>query len=219
MSDLENPKPETGNPAARLAVPGVRLQFTRWLRAGRTRARELVDGALHERRRATARASVTRAAPVRSILFVCHGNICRSSYAEFAFRRLAEERTLAVSAESAGFVGPHRQPPVLALEVAKRRGLDMAAHRSRLITPPMLETNDLVVVMEAAQARALRTRIRGDILVVLGDLDPDPIERRTIRDPWNLDATVFEASYRRIDGCLGELLRLLEAGSLVTSEA
>ncbi|MDB4912936.1 MAG: protein tyrosine phosphatase [Gemmatimonadetes bacterium] len=173
------------------------------------RIREICQGILHPRRRRSARARLLRAAPVESVLFICHGNICRSSYAEFAFRRQASGVALVV--ESAGFVGPDRQPPSVALQVALRRGLDMSAHRSRLLTQPMLDKAGIIVVMSAEQAAVVRISVRRDVVIVLGDLDPQPITSRTIRDPWSAGADVFEASYDRIDRCLPDLMLALGA--------
>jgi len=60
--------------------------------------------------------------------------------------------------------------------------------------------------MSAAQARAIeRTyRVRQPPLV-LGDLDPGPIESRTIVDPWGGPPELFDASYARIERCVREL--------------
>ena len=46
-------------------------------------------------------------------------------------------------------------------------------------------------------------------VIVLGDLDPEPIFSRTIVDPWAEDDTVYEESYDRIDRCVRELVRLM----------
>jgi protein-tyrosine-phosphatase len=116
-----------------------------------------------------------------------------------------------IAVASAGFIGPGRQSPQLALSTAAKRGIDMAAHRSALITQASIDATDLVVVMDPAQEHALRTRFRigKSRILVLGDLDPEPIGRRTIRDPWGCDDGVYEASYARIERCTRELVMLL----------
>lgn len=179
--------------------------------AVKRRTRAVWDGVLHRGRRSAALDGLARAMPIQSVLFLCHGNICRSSYAELAFRRLTQGCGFPLSITSAGFVYPHRPPPTVAVEVARRRGLDMSAHRSRLLTQAMLDASDLVVVMDAAQSSAIRRRIRSAFVLVLGDLDPGPIDNRTIRDPWNADARVFESSYLRIDRCLVVLREFIAA--------
>jgi protein-tyrosine-phosphatase len=167
---------------------------------------------LHRGRRARARRVLAAAEPVRRVLFICYGNVCRSPFAAMFFAR-ASRQVLgeAIDVSSAGFIGPDRQPPVRALAAASRRGLDMSTHRSALVTPAALRQADLVVVMEAGQATALQRQVgrpRGKV-VVLGDLDPHPIVRRSIRDPWGGDDVVFEHSYARIERCLTELVEVM----------
>jgi protein-tyrosine phosphatase len=155
----------------------------------------------------------------RAVLFVCHGNICRSPYAEGAFRRLARHaENGAPAASSAGFFGPNRPAPGAAVAVAGRRGVDLRTHRSRLLADRLMEGVDLIVVMNALQAAEIRRRFRvaADRVVVLGDLDPGPIAQREIADPVEQPEAAFEASYTRIDACLAQLAGAL---ALRASEA
>lgn len=150
------------------------------------------------------------------MLFICHGNICRSPYAEEALRRteLLRERDMLV--RSAGFVGPGRPTPAEGLAVATRRGLDLTAHESRLMEVGELRSTDLLVVMDTRQRREVAARAdrpRREVLV-LGDLDPRPIRRRAIRDPWSQDEDVFDAVYERIDRCVAELARELNRSAV-----
>jgi protein-tyrosine-phosphatase len=92
----------------------------------------------------------------------------------------------------------------------------VGAHRfyGQLVTAEVLHTSDLIVVMSADQATDLRWR--GAPLhvpvIVLGDLDSEPIETRTIRDPWNCDDQVFRDSYARIERCVRELAAAIVNG-------
>jgi protein-tyrosine-phosphatase len=92
--------------------------------------------------------------------------------------------------------------------VAARRGHDLGAHSSKLLTTENVGAAELVVVMDAKQKRKIR-RLYGrtaESVLVLGDLDPEPIDTRVIRDPWGHPEEVFEASYERIDRCLRALI-------------
>jgi protein-tyrosine phosphatase len=117
----------------------------------------------------------------------------------------------AVRVTSAGFVGPGRQPPSMALAVARRHGIDLSAHRSALIPSDAVRASDLIVVMSAEQETAIRRRFANvsPRIVVLGDLDPLPILERTIRDPWDGDEKAFAESYGRIERCTRELVDLV----------
>jgi protein-tyrosine-phosphatase len=116
---------------------------------------------------------------------------------------------------SAGFFGPHRPAPGAAIAVAGRRGVDLRAHRSRLLADGIVEGVDVIVVMSAVQAAEVRRRFRvaADRVVVLGDLDPGPIEQREIADPVEQPEGAFERSYARIDACLATLASALAPGS------
>jgi protein-tyrosine-phosphatase len=75
---------------------------------------------------------------------------------------------------------------------------------------------ELILVMEPAQQDAVCGNFgRGrSNVVVLGDLDPEPITQRAIRDPVEQPASVFEESYTRIDRCLRTLVSVMTSGVL-----
>lgn len=173
--------------------------------------RHLPEPVLHVVRRSAARRQLVESAPIGSALFICHGNVCRSPFAAALFSRAIPLADPRVIIRSAGFIGPGRQPPASALAAAWRRNLDLTAHRSTLVTGPDVGATDLVVVMSVEQAVALRRQLGrlSGTMIVLGDLDPRPIRRRTIRDPWGGDDAIFDESYDRIERCVTELVRLL----------
>jgi protein-tyrosine phosphatase len=177
--------------------------------------KHLPDRVLHPGRR---RAALKHLAALpgwhERVLFICHGNVCRSPFAEVLFNeRMRPLRALmdTPAAASAGFVGPDRGSPPEALAAAERLGLDLSAHRSQLITPELVHESSLIVVMTAEQGRLLAAMYRNHAykLLVLGDLDPESIETRTIHDPWKGTAEVFDASYGRIDRCIRVLMSCL----------
>jgi len=149
----------------------------------------------------------------RTILFVCHGNICRSPYAEYAARLIVATAAMnGVRIQSAGLFGPGRPSPPEAIRAAGERGIDLGPHRSRLLTAELVGQADLVFVMDASQ----RTRVcvefgppRGPILI-LGECDPQRGQPRTIRDPIGQAHPVFVETYERIDRCLGQVFQVME---------
>jgi protein-tyrosine-phosphatase len=162
------------------------------------------EGIVHRMRRRGARAA-SQVRPVRKVIIICHGNVCRSPFGEAALRRELQKRGRPdVVATSAGFIGLDRAAPDMAISVAREMGLDLTGHRSVLVTAAMLQASDLVVVMSPEQAIAIRWRgVPNDVpVVVLGDLDPLPVESRSIVDPWGCDEQTFRASYERVDRCI-----------------
>jgi protein-tyrosine phosphatase len=180
--------------------PGIRT----WAR----RLRHLPDRWLQALRRRQALSAVRALGTVRGILVLCHGNICRSPYAEVVLRgKLAQAGMDGVLVGSAGFIGPDRPPPEAALEAARRRGYELRAHRSRLVTAEAVAAADLVLVMNRAQLR-LRPWLGANapLVLLLGDFDPEPIATRAIRDPVDGPPELFEEVYNRLERCLGAVV-------------
>lgn len=181
----------------------------------RRRAALAIDRALHPRRRNQALDVLHSLESPASVLFVCHGNIYRSPYAEAAFRARMGERGAGIVIQSAGFVGPDRPVPQASLELARSRGLDLAQHRSQLLTKPLVGASELIVVMSAEQKQQINQRFGYPLrrLLVLGDLDPEGSERRTIIDPWNRPPEALHAAVDRIERCVEVLVETLNEKS------
>jgi protein-tyrosine-phosphatase/predicted ATP-grasp superfamily ATP-dependent carboligase len=87
-----------------------------------------------------------RTTPIRSLLFLCHGNICRSPLAE----QLGKRALPNLEIESAGFhESEGRRSPKNIILAASRMGIDLMHFSSRCITKQQIEHADLIVVMDA----------------------------------------------------------------------
>ncbi len=169
---------------------------------------------LHPLRRWWTSRRVRALLPVRSVLFVCHGNLCRSPYAARAFReRLTPELSDRIRVESAGFVGQGRRSPQRAVAAADERGVGLRRHASRLIEAGVVRASDLVVVMEPGQRRAMLRRFGTTRALVLADLDPEGGQGRVIRDPMWKSRETFAEVYARIDRCVERLADLVSGAT------
>jgi len=171
--------------------------------------RHAPDRLLHRlRRRAAKRALRERRWP-RTILVVCHGNICRSPFAAGLLARALGSRGTLVA--SAGFVGPGRAAPAEGSIAAARRGIDLSGHRSQLLTPVLAAEAQVIVVMDARQQRMVCERFgrAPSDVIVLGDVDPEAIVTRAIYDPVEQPLRAFEESYARIERCVEAFLSAL----------
>jgi protein-tyrosine phosphatase len=91
---------------------------------------------------------------VERVVFVCHGNICRSPYAE---RRAAMYGLSAASFGLSAEPGMPADPS--ACRVAARRSVELTEHHACDITDFEFRSGDLLVVMEPRQARAMLRRL------------------------------------------------------------
>jgi protein-tyrosine phosphatase len=174
-----------------------------------SRLRGVPNRVLHPLRRRRALAALRRQPRVASLLVVCHGNLCRSPFAAVLLRASFAQRGVRV--DSAGLSGTGRRSPPEAVVAAARFGVDLSAHRSEPLTAHGARAADLIFVMDSVQRRHVCDRFgrSGDDVLLLGDLDPEPGEARTIRDPVNQSLAVFEETYARIARCARELERAI----------
>ena len=146
------------------------------------------------------------------ILFVCHGNICRSPMAEFVLRRkaaeagIADRLEIASAATSSEELGNPVYPP--ARRILQAHGISCAGKTARRITPEDYRRYDLLIGMDRANIINMRRCFSGDPegkLRLL--LDPDEVS-----DPWYTDD--FEQTWQDVnEGCdrlLAELLPRLK---------
>ena len=148
------------------------------------------------------------------ILFVCHGNICRSPMAEMIFRDLADKAGLGdafrcfSAAISNDEIGNDIYPP--AKRILRQKGVPFTPHRAHLVTKAEMEGSDLVIIMDEENRRRLHYLFGSSFDAKTHLMMEYAGETRSVADPWYTDD--FEAAFRDIDaGCRG-LLRALTDG-------
>ena len=116
------------------------------------------------------------------ILFVCHGNICRSPMAEFVMKDLVKkagrsgEFSVASAAVSREELGNPVYPP--ARRELARHGISCDGHAAHQITRRELDEYDYIYYMDASNARFLRRLFGADAEKCRPLLDRD------VADPW-----------------------------------
>lgn len=95
---------------------------------------------------------------MKSVLFVCTANRCRSPMAEALFRALVKERGESADwwIESAGVGAIEGEPATEnTQQVASERGMDLSGHRSQPATRATIGPFSLILVMEESHRRRL----------------------------------------------------------------
>ena len=136
------------------------------------------------------------------IVFVCHGNICRSPIAEYVFRELVRREGLesAFDISSAGVSseesGNDIYPP--AKDVLRRHGIPFSRHRAHRITDSEFADADLVIALDRSNLSALIRRFGQDGKIRM-------LLERDVADPWYTDD--FDTAYDDIEkGCISLLM-------------
>lgn len=96
----------------------------------------------------------------RRVLFVCHGNLCRSPTAEAVLRRMARDMGLALDIDSAGTaVWKAGQPAALeSVEAAEARGYDLSGLRARALDDSDFDRFDRIVALDRANLAVMERR-------------------------------------------------------------
>ncbi len=148
------------------------------------------------------------------ILFVCHGNICRSPMAEFVFMDMLKKRGISgITAQSAATSTEELGNPVHygTAAVLRRLGIDYSEKRARQMTRADYDEYDLLIGMDSANIRNMR-RIAGcgendGKIYRLLDFTNVP---RDISDPWYTGD--FERTYADVtEGCEALIAYLLRS--------
>ncbi len=146
------------------------------------------------------------------ILFVCHGNICRSPMAEFVFRALAQEagRATEYEAQSAALSAEELGNPVYppARAMLARHGISCDGKYARQLCQADAQAFDLLIGMEQRHVDAMRRRLgtaaEGKVSRLLDHTDAPG----DIADPWY--TRDFETAYSQIEAGCRALLAQLE---------
>ena len=158
------------------------------------------------------------------ILFICHGNICRSPMGEYVMKDLVEKAGLdkyfdiysrAVSDEE--WFNPIYPP---AQRKLREKGVRFGNHSAHKISPAEFEEQDLVIVMDRSNLRWLECIVGDYSNVAEGEALKDSEIRgkvhmmmefaglsRDVADPWYTGD--FEQTYQDVlAGCKGLLTKI-----------
>lgn len=143
---------------------------------------------------------------MKSIIFVCLGNICRSPIAEGCAKKYAKEHGVELKIDSAGTGSWHvgEAPCENSIIVARDNGIDISGLIARQITNEDINNFDLIVALDDSNYKDLKA-MRAENLVKLGDYG---YNGEDVPDPYFFKGfDGFAEVYKMIDTCTKNLLQ------------
>jgi protein-tyrosine-phosphatase len=163
-------------------------------------------------------------AGVRSVLFVCHGNIIRSAMAEAMLRKYLQQSPdrPAIAVASAGLTDqPQERADSRSRAIAGEFGVSLEAHRPQRLTQELIDRADLIFIMDYFnEARMLVSfPAAKDKVFYLSAIS----QQRGSRNPEVPDPNLgtvedVRRCYRALDLHVGKLANALKASSTLPSE-
>jgi glycine hydroxymethyltransferase len=154
---------------------------------------------------------------VKSVLFVCTGNICRSPIAEGLFRRLIGNRK-DIEVASAGVHAVRGQPPSLyAVEVCEEDGVDISNLRSQPLIAALVDQATHIFGMTGAHLESIHMLFPhgADKAYLFREFEePGATVWRDVPDPIGMGRDVYETCARTIKNALPSILAFVEQSEL-----
>jgi RpiB/LacA/LacB family sugar-phosphate isomerase len=156
---------------------------------------------------------------MKTILFICTGNVCRSPMAEALFRRAATGRG-EFRALSAGLGALDGQPPTAhSVEAMRKLGVDISEQRSRMLTADLVRQADYIFGMTHSHVDtvALLYPAAAEKTFLLREFD-DTLEsfEKDIGDPIGSPYEVYEECRDQIEQGIASLLKFMEQHEILT---
>lgn len=153
---------------------------------------------------------------MKSILFVCLGNICRSPLAEGILRKKIAEKNIPVVVDSAGTINWHagHRPDNRSVMVAQQFGIDISGLRGRHFNSKDFDQFDLILAMDKQNLNDIlklapdeASKLKVKLCLDFAGLGTN----KDVPDPYYGDFEDFDDLYQLLDKACEQIIIKLTA--------
>jgi len=139
---------------------------------------------------------------IKSIMFVCLGNICRSPLAEAIARNKISKLNLDIKVASSGTAGYHQGEKACnqSIDIADKNNIDLSKHRAKKFTLKDIKQYDLFIALDKSNYNDLK-KLNVENIKILGDFGFDG---KGVPDPYYTQN--IEVVFDMIERCINNLL-------------
>jgi len=151
---------------------------------------------------------------MKTILFVCTGNICRSPMAEALFRHRIGNGMQWESRSAGTYAGAGFPASSNAIEALRELGIALDGHHSQPLTTELVQQADLIVTMTAGHRFEILQGFPevGNRVFLIKSFGTSKVPA-DIADPFGGSLNIYKKTRDEIDQALSDLILFIRAGN------
>ena len=150
------------------------------------------------------------------VTFICSGNICRSAMAKVMMEHLIAKNSLSefIEVDSAGTLHMPVQPAhIYAVQTLEKNGLDLHLHKSKSVSPKIMEESELIICMARNHFDDLNNHFpqyKDKIMLIKQWGRKEKLANPSVADPIGHEPEFFDFTFKEIQNELKRIFPIFK---------